>query len=638
MISFSQDLDSPSPSDESTRDDAGPVSIPTDSLLCFQGAHAIDNSNRGNELAATAITSVHSDHNASSTETNLTGFVFQGHSILQKHNNLSKSFSSQQTPDIVSKMRIGQWAGAAEPGAPFEEAEVRHSALQTQNAWVPPHLAGTTLLEITNGRNYSPPAIYISDLPADITHQAFFYLIRVPNGRIRLAQVGGQPHQTKIHFAEISGHNMFLQMAYEGLLKGPGKTPLHIRINRSEILESEGEEAMPCTTRVIRIRGLLTADMTLNGVIRDLGTASAGWQYTFEKALHVRVGQTNTFGVILLCFTGIGDAVRARQALTTAEAVAQKYKNAEVSYGHDECSTTGNPIVFLRILDKCHVVVDPKADHLTSPGGLVPVRNSAWGRYKEKPSWDLPAPKLPLSAQHEAKTSPKSLSVSMPCHVDIKTGKLPLPPFPYHRHGIFILQVPSTVAHTDVLEGIRGGKVRRVTIFRPGIHVKGTATYVAVFFTTEEAAQRVQTRAESQKGIMIPLFGKRYKSIPYCSPSKSYPRKETYSDGASRVVSITFEDLPTNENITFNYVQELVWQQAKIEIGVRNLKIITNPQALSASGTSTPVTMKTMIVETSCIIAAMQVKGVLYQIKVVGSTRIIRYELDPCDGPVEQMA
>ena len=458
---------------------------------------------------------------------------------------------------------------------------------------------------------YYPPTIYFPHHPPDLSVQSLLSLIRVPGGRIRHVQVGNKARKTSVTFAETSAHNTFLENVYHGLFRAPWLTPSTLRVGRAKKRESIGEDGMAWATRVLIIQGLDDDHMKIDAILEDLSLTSGGWHYGIEKTMRACAANLAVLHFTQISFTSIADAVHAKETLETHELVATKYREGRLWYGHDECSTTGQPLPLLRIIDlrgggrgeDVNITIVPPA--LAAPSQVLPARPKA-GR---------------------------STAASPPV-VRIGRGLCPVTPFACHHHGIFVRQVPDRITYPDLFGAIAGGRVRRAHIFRPTAQMPNKMVFAAVFFTDEVAAANILARITSRHGLYIPAFEKRYNTTAYVAPPGTNSDREQIPRDSTRIVSITFDDLDANQGISAARIQTTVRSACQVVLDVQDIKMVVKS---SGSATDTTHRLRKCVIELTSIHEAMVIKDALAQVHVTGSTRIIRYERDPCARSIGHM-
>ena len=506
----------------------------------------------------------------------------------------------------------------------------------------------------------SRPIIRIRQVPLELSIQTFLSSIRLPNGRVMLADFVDAHRYVRLAFAEISAHNLFLECAFQGAWHPPWSNNPVLEITHGEVLPTSRAERTPGVTRVLQIHGLSPDQMKIDVLLRDMTTTAPRWPYCIEKVMLACAGRGDVARrkpFIQVNFASIRDALHARAALRNNRADSNiPYRGANFVFGHDDCSTTGAPLVLRSILDmrggEYAEAGEEQISHgyvqIPTPASVSASATAQWQNAKAKEVMARvrfsPAPPLRLSPQPDitgplasratpaatAATAAKDAQSDMEMR---RPGPMPVPPFDTVLHGIFVYQIPAATTEAQLLRVISGGMVRRTYIFRPGKNIAGTATHAAVFFGSQEVADRVAARILGQGGLMLSSTGRRYRTTPYRPPADFQSKVEDIPVHVTRVVSLTIEDSPSNAVITRDVVRSYIQEMSKIVVPPNEI-LVQKTMPLNA-GPEIPSKLRTFTVKFTGVQAARRSIVALQRLNVAGKIRRIKYEHDPCDGPVE---
>lgn len=256
-----------------------------------------------------------------------------------------------------------------------------------------------------------------------------------------------------------------------------------------------------------------------------------------------------------------------------------------------------------------------------------------------KPPSSPTSQKAPSPSKSEATASSGQDTSALTAYV-LRSHNHPMPPWRTFLHGIFIENIPSYINAKDLLRALSGGKIRRCFIFRPGQivngqYILGTACHGTVFFERQRVVDRILGYLTPRGGLFLPQTGRRYKATPYAPPQSTKARPEIFPEEATRVVSLTFENTPSNQNVTPTSVRNLIQQHVQVDIEVADIeeKIITCSPTISPSGPS----LRRLTIEMNCVNEAFLVRTLLRRTPISGLVREFEFERDPCDGPLGKM-
>jgi hypothetical protein len=520
-----------------------------------------------------------------------------------------------------------------------------------------------------------PPTIYLTDIPLGSTIPSLLSMVRVPNGNIRRIEINGKWRQAAIVFADIIGHNAFLEAIHCSTLGSLWPSTANVTVDATNLLKPSAAEMMTGVTRVLRVHGIAKVHLTLDGLLSDLASTSNGHPYRVVKALHGRLGNSGDSEFMCVSFTSIQDSVRAMRMFQAPGPLAEKYRDIRFCYGYDECSTTGRPMPLVAITQVRSGIAGPGVTESTTAEGtffLGPALptdgvEGEVARPPVAPATLAPAPApvfqpppapvmaqvltpMPASAQAPLRTAepnskpapepgpmaamtlkPNIVKSSLP-EINVRLGKYPLPPFRCYRHGILVQQIPISLTELELLASICGGKVRRVFIFRPGRDVTGNSAHGAVFFCSRTVADRVVARVKAQGGLWIATVGRRYRTTPFYVPQGQRPSDEVVHNYATRIVSLTFEDIPENKSVTSEVVRNVVRKRTTFELEERQVKEVL--KLGSANPAPDEPMLRSFVVEMTSIYAAGSVMTALAYINVTGKRHAIEYNPDPCAAPL----
>ncbi|KAI9846694.1 MAG: hypothetical protein M1837_003749 [Sclerophora amabilis] len=509
-----------------------------------------------------------------------------------------------------------------------------------------------------------PPGISFLGLAPHATVRALLSLVRIPNGRIRLVLYGARPREKKIYFAEWAAHEEFMDRARQGRLRSPWTFAFTLEVDAEDYLQPVGEEAVPGATRVLQIDTSSQGGFTIDSVLDDIAAACNGLQYFIEKVLLLRGDAGPTSRVIKINFTSIRDAVRARQTLENIPRLASIYRDASISFGWDECSSS---VSFQSPAHGPQQILDLRSgtsnapNKPASPGDLIrlPFRSplvQGCHRPSKTPlsprkSRGLPqigqAPLSPPISPQVGQIPPNAPQLAQNSQrqglqVNKRISRPPASPqkpyyleephakgFAYPPYGIYIIELPTSITFATLLSSVRGGRVYQCYIFRmKGQDSSSFHTDAAVFFTTKEERASVMSRLSHKKGLLVPHTSKeqakRYqvRRFDRTSPSSTV---SPLPDGASRCISITVDNVPSNSDCNPGSVWNYIFKRCKVFSELEK-----NRETLSAG-------KKRIEIFLTSIPAAMQAKKELEALKVGGAKPVITFEKDPCTGPVTEM-
>lgn len=205
--------------------------------------------------------------------------------------------------------------------------------------------------------------------------------------------------------------------------------------------------------------------------------------------------------------------------------------------------------------------------------------------------------------------------------------------FRTQKHGIFITQIPRRLRHWDILKAISGAMVRRIHLFRPGTELAGDAVYAAVFFLNEAKCREVLERINLRGGLWIEESKRRYRTIEYIPPPESNPMEEILPNGATRIISMTFDDSPPNLHIStgrvLNVIRNRIPRLSFKEVEVRQSRGVRQASPSSARRTA----FRRITIELTGISMALEVKGIVgsdTRLRLTGPNYVIQFERDPC--------
>lgn len=361
-------------------------------------------------------------------------------------------------------------------------------------------------------------------------------------------------------------------------------------------------------SRILRIEGLDEAHNSIQSVIFNLHRASHGVQFSIQRA--TIISRTGSQPFIQLEFACIHDCTNVKRALETNELVADTYRNATIRY-REEAGENLERIV------GTSSSVAPQTGSSTSP----------------------------VTSEHAHSAGPGQNNLQSPRRkldpASIGKGIHPLPPFPHHLYGILICHIPRRVRHLDILNSICGGIVRRMHIFRPGKDISGDGMYAAVFFLNEAKRHDVLDRIMDKRGLMINSIGRRYRATEYISPAGSSPVEEVLPNGATRIISITFDDSPANLHVNPARISMMIRQSFGVDV-LRQVEVRTSRGDRQLTPfASRRIAFRKVTLEFTGIRMAMNFKEMLtkdLRPEITGSVPLINYERDPCSRPVEDMA
>ena len=512
----------------------------------------------------------------------------------------------------------------------------------------------------------SRPIIRIRQVPLELSIQTLLSSIRLPNGRIMLVDFVDEHRYVRLAFAEIAAHNLFLECAFQGAWHPPWSNNPVLEITHGEVLPTSRAERTPGVTRVLQIHGLSPDQMKIDVLLRDITSTAPRWPYSIEKVMLACAGRGDVARkkpFIQVNFASIRDALHARATLRNNRADSKiPYRDANFVFGHDDCCTTGAPLALRSILDmrggeyaeageerSLHGYVQLPPSASISASAIAQWQNAkakeVMTRVKVVPAPPVPpAPPAHLNPQSDMTgplvsraTPAATLAKDAQPNMEFlrRQSPMPVPPFDTVLHGIFVHQIPASTTEAQLLRVISGGMVRRMYIFRPGRNAGGTATHAAIFFGTQEVADRVAARILAKGGLMLSSTGRRYRTTPYQPPADFQSRAEDIPVHVTRVVSLTIEDSPPNVSITKDVVRSYIHDISRIFVPATEI-MVQKTMPLNA-GPDIPSKLRTFTVKFTSVCAARRSIVALQRLNVTGKIRRIKYEHDPCDRPVEMI-
>ncbi|KAI9707427.1 MAG: hypothetical protein M1836_000388 [Candelina mexicana] len=476
--------------------------------------------------------------------------------------------------------------------------------------------------KVPTARKY-PPGITFLDVPREAKIQDILSLIRKTSGcRIRLVNLKHKEKTGKLFFVDWAAHDIFLNDARGGHIQAPWDADMNISVDETDVFNPTIDgELLEDATRILRIRNL-PERVTLDTVLEDLVRSGAGWMFCIEKAILFKMGQNYDELTAQLNFTSIRGAVRARECLEEDPDNVTKYEFTETSFAADECSSEYDPPPTISMVDWRGYTKGSRLPMYLITNGYIRLP-----RVGPKPE--------PLPPMLPRPTSPSSRPTSAGTAGPAKAQRPPPPTYP--PHGIHIKGLPSDITYSTLLSVVRGGKVLQANIFNPKPKNDGGVRGAAVFFVEKEDADRILAYLTNKGGLWVPNAedgpGKRYVVTRYVNNLTW--QQPSMAPFASRSVSLSFEDTPTNKKIT----TAKVWNTIKHDIPMfMENETMWESTYTKLSPNAPPIQKRRLVFSLISIAMATAAFQLLKHMGNVEGRHVARYEEDPCVGSVDEMS